>query len=176
MKKIILTVMAAAMVFSCTACVSTGTQYETIYTSEAPDASSVKQDDYEDDLDGLTKYLIALGYAPQNTTATKMLSETIGAKDGVRYVYIVNSNTVDLELYEYDTENLTDRAKEVLDEVKKNGRFTLFTDDETGESQTFDAILSDNGKYLMIYIDSSTDENNVAHKKALTEAFKGFKA
>ncbi len=175
MKKIILAVMAAAMIFSCTACMGSTTQLETVYTSEAPDAKNVKTDDYENNLDGLTKYLMALGYAPKNTTATKMLAETIGAENGVRYVFIVNSTSVDLELYEYDTKNLNDKAKEVLDEVKKSGKFTLFTDSETGETQTFEATLSDNGKYLMIYMDNSSDENNVARKKDITNAVKGFK-
>ncbi|MGN0536973.1 MAG: hypothetical protein ACI4M3_03220 [Acutalibacteraceae bacterium] len=175
MKKIILAVMAAAMIFSCTACVGNSAQIEVVYTSEAPDAKTIKADDYEDNLEGLTKYLIALGYAPKNTAATKMLAETIGAKDGVRYVFVVNSSSVDLELYEYDTKNLNDKAKEVLEDVKKNGKFTLFTDSETGETQTFEATLSDSGKYLMIYMDSSSNEDNAARKKDIIKTVKSFK-
>lgn len=175
MKKIILAIMAATMIFSCTACAGSSAQVEVVYTSEAPDANTIKADDYEDSLDGLAKYLIALGYAPKNTAATKMLAETIGAKDGIRYVFAVNSSSVDLELYEYDTENLNDRAKEVLEDVKKNGEFTLFADPDTGETQTFEATLSDSGKYLMIYMDSSSDENNVARKNDIIEVVKSFK-
>ena len=80
------------------------------------------------------------------------------------------SNNVTVELYEYDLDNLNDEAQAVLDSVKANGTFTVIGQEVT------DAYLSDSGKYLMIYKDTQTNEQNELHKQEIVEQFQGFKA
>lgn len=175
MKKIILLVMASVLAFSFTACTSGGVQLENVYTSEAPKADTIKQSDYEDSLDGLQKYFKALGYIPEKASATEMLSNVIGAKKGVRYTFTVNSSTIVMELYEYDTQNLNTEATRVLNEIKKDGKFVLFETSSDNENQSFEAILSDTEKYMMIYTDSSSDEANTTRKKDVENTLKSFK-
>ena len=95
----------------------------------------------------------------------------IGAVAGVQYRFSYEgSNNVTVELYEYDLDNLNDEAQAVLDSVKANGTFTVIGQEVT------DAYLSDSGKYLMIYKDTQTNEQNELHKQEIVEQFQGFKA
>ena len=176
MKKIVFLFVSLALAVSSAACTSSSTTtYETIYTSSAPEADTVSEDDYEDSLDGLVEYLMALGYIPESSEATEMLSSVIGAEVGVRYVYYVNSSSVVLELYEYDTDNLNEEAVRILNEVKADGEFALFETSDSDEDQIFEAVLSNSEKYLMIYTDSSTNEDNVTRVEDIQNALKTFK-
>ena len=100
-----------------------------------------------------------------------MAADFIGAVAGVQYRFSYEgSNNVTVELYEYDLDNLNDEAQAVLDSVKANGTFTVIGQEVT------DAYLSDSGKYLMIYKDTQTNEQNELHKQEIVEQFQGFKA
>lgn len=57
MKKILPIILCAAIVFSVSGCVSSGTQLTALSTDNVPKADSVKVKDYDDNLDGLEKYL-----------------------------------------------------------------------------------------------------------------------
>ena len=57
-----------------------------------------------------------------------------------------------------------------LESVKANGTFPVIGQEVT------DAYLSDSGKYLMIYKDTQTNEQNELHKQEIVEQFQGFKA
>ena len=174
MKKILLFVICAVMAVSFTGCFgSSGTSLEAVQTNAAPDAATIKADDYENNLAGLEEYFIALGYIPEKAEPTKMFSEVIGAVDGDRYNFTVDSSTVYVELYEYDLDNLEDEAKRVIEEVKKDGKFYVFDDNGEGNI-AYEATLSDNGKYLMIYTDNSTEESNVQRKTDVINALKSF--
>lgn len=179
-------VIAAAVVLSaaCTACGAgnvtvSGTQSAAV-SSAAPAVSSsqasseasperkVDAAKYEDSLTGLVSYLGACGYVQGNGTKTEF--QLIGAKSGYRYTgYVEKKETVTAEFYAYDPSNLNDTAKKVLDSVKQNGSFTLF-------GKVVPAVLSDSGKYLMIYQDTSSADANTTRKKEVTEAFKSYKA
>ncbi len=175
MKKILLFVVSIVAAVSLTACASSsGTSVENINTSDAPDASSISADDYDDSLDGLQEYFVALGYIPENSEPTEMMYSVIGAVDGVRYTFTVNSSTVYLELYEYDPDNLNDDATRVISEVKQDGKFYIFSDIETDETY-YEAFLSDSEKYLMIYTDSSENEDNIQRKTDVEAALKQLK-
>ena len=56
----------------------------------------------------------------------------------------------------------------MLDSIKKNGTFTLLGTETP-------AILSDNGKYLMIYKDAKNDDVNVVQKARAEKLFREFK-
>lgn len=177
MKKILLFVICAIMAVSVSGCMgSGGNSLEGVQTSEAPDASKVDVSKYKNNLDGLEKYFVALGYIPEKAQGTEMMYNVIGAVDGDRYNFTVNSSVVYVELYEYDTEHLNDEAKRVINEVKKDGLFYVFDNKNNDESNiAYEATLSDNGKYLMIYTDTSTDEANTTRKTDVINALKAFK-
>lgn len=130
-------------------------------------SSQISQDSVEDNLSGLQKYLV--GAAEFSGDASKMGANIIGAKSGVKYVFGHNGkNNVTAELYEFDTANLNDTAKKVISEVKDKGSFTIM-------DQQINAVLSDSGKYLLIYKNNSTDDENKKYDKNVAEMFKAFK-
>ena len=83
----------------------------------------------------------------------------------MRYRFTYNGSTVQVELYEFDLENLDEKGKACLDSVKETGKFTVL-DNEVP------AIL--NGKYLMIYTDTSKKDENTAQKERVEQLFADF--
>lgn len=174
MKKIFFTIICTLMVISLVGCAQAGAQLENIDTTKDVNTDSVNVSDYENNLEGLEKYLTELNYIPAKAEATEMMYRVIGAIDGDRYIFNVNNSTITIELYEYDPDNLNDDAKRVLGEIKENGEFHVFEDKSIDNNATYPGIISDNGKYMMIYKDSSDSEANTEHKKSAEEAFKSF--
>ncbi len=119
--------------------------------SEAEE-SKISDANYKDDFNGLCSYMQDLGYYNDKTTKTEMDASFIGAKQGVKYSV---STSLAIEFYEYDTQNLNDTAKEITSEIKESNSFTIIEDHPVSG-----AYLSNNGKYLMIYNDSSIDKND----------------
>lgn len=176
MKKVILAVLCAVVIFTLSGCFNSGAQYENIDTAQSVDTDSISQKDYKNELDGLVSYFKALHYLPQNTTPTEMLSEVIGAKKGCRYIFTVNGSQTVVELYEYDTAALDDNAKRVIGEIKENGSFHLFNKEGVDMDTTYTAYLSDSDKYMMIYTDNSSNNDNVIQAKSAQKALKYFYA
>lgn len=202
MKKIIPFVICAAMAFALTGCMAQGgPQLESVQASatesntSSQDSNTSKTDDtskeesttkkvnaadYDNNLKGLEKYFVDMGYIPEKSKPTKMMCGVIGAIDGDRYNFVVNSTAIYLELYEYNPDDLKDEKSEnykegnrVINEVKKDGKFYVF-DNNGGDNVAYEATLSDNGKYLMIYTDNSTDAGNVQRKADVKKALKEF--
>ncbi len=167
MKKILPIILCAAIVFSVSGCMGTGNQLEKLSTDNVPKASSVKQADYDDDLEGLEKYLKKRVFLPESEP-TEMAYSTIGAVGGHRYTFMLNNSSVTAEFYEFDLKNINEDAKKTIDSVKKNGEFELL-------GIKTKATLSDNGKYLMIYTDNSGEELNTTRTEDVLNAFKSFK-
>ncbi len=177
MKKIIAAILGAVTAVSLAGCRTAGSQLEKISTESAPDPDTVKVSDYADNLEGLEKYLVDLDYIPQKSEATDMLASVIGAKSGHRYNFIVNKSTVIAELYEYDTDDLGEEGRRVINEVKTNGEFYVFDKNvQLDENTAYKAELSGSGKYLLIYTDNSTDIANVQRKEDFTAKVKAFHA
>ena len=135
--------------------------------TEESSAAEVDESKYEDTLDGLAKYMLAKEYISGD--AAEMEADFIGAEKGVKYTgSFEGTNNISMELYEYDTANLNETAQEILDSVKKDGKFELM-------GMTANAVLSDSGKYLMVYKDSIAGETHDAHTEQVTADFKAFK-
>ena len=116
-----------------------------------------------DTLEGLCEYLAdGLAFAGD---PVEMSYKEIGAIAGVRYRFTYNGSTVQVELYEFDLENLDEKGKACLDSVKETGKFTVL-DNEVP------AVL--NGKYLMIYTDTSKKDENTAQKERVEQLFADF--
>lgn len=164
---------AALMLFSFSACAvnvpDSSSSSETSSQAEAtpePEAS-VDESKFADNLEGLQEYMMAKEYI--SGTPVDMEASFIGAKDGVKYTCSYEgSNNITVELYEYDTSSLNDTAKEIIDSVKKDGTFELM-------GMTAEATLSDSGKYLMIYKDSTSGEVHDTRTQQVKEDFVSFK-
>ena len=174
MRKKIIAALCAVSIMSFAGCVQQGAKFENIDTKDIVSTSDVKQSDFKNDLEGLENYFIKLKYIPEKTEPTEMLYKVIGAKDGDRYIFNVNGTNVAIELYEYDTDNLNEDAQRVLDEIKETGKFHVFKDKSIDGDNTYPAIISDNGKYMMIYNDPSKETQNITQKNTVEAAFKSF--
>ncbi len=174
MKKILLFVICAVMAVSFTGCFGTGgSSLPAVQTSEAPDSTKINAKDYNNNLEGLEKYFVDLGYIPKDAVATEMMYNVIGAVDGDRYYFTVNSSAIYIELYEYNPDKLNEDGVRVIGEVKKDGKFYVFNNEDE-ENIAYEATLSDNEKYLMIYTDNSTDQENIKRKEDVIKTLKAF--
>lgn len=179
MKKFWIITAAAALAVELTACgagsvsdvsstLAKTSSSQAASSQPASSAIQVKESSVPDSLEGLQKYLV--GNASVSGTAETMRSDMIGAKSGVRYKYGHNGkDNVTLELYEYDPQNLNETAEKVLADVKATGKFTVI-------GQTVDAVLSQNGKYLMVYKNTASDDDNKAYGEQVKKLFTEFKA
>ena len=145
---------------------STGSASQAVSSQAAP--SKPSSDSYDDSLAGLEKYLAANTVITGNPT--EMQSDFIGAKSGAKYQTSFNGkDNVTVELYEFDTNSLSDTAKTVMASVKKDGTYTIM-------GKQVSAVLSNSGKYLMIYKDTATADQNKAHQTDVTKLFQEFKS
>lgn len=133
--------------------------------SSQPTASMAISDVKEDNLNGMLTYLKGNGAIKDLTKDMK--AEMIGAVSGVMAESIYGDKTTFIELYEFDLNNINDKAKAVIQNAKENGKFSSLDGD-------LNAALSDNGKFLMIYKDKFTDTTNGAIQERLMKLFKGF--
>lgn len=169
MKKIILAALAVIIVVCCSACMPgasnlAGSQLPTDVEMNTLPAGDEKITDtdtaFKDDLNGLCDYFIKRGFV--GTFVTEMAAETIGAKSGRRYMFTYNDSSVVCELYEFDLENLGDTGKKVLDEIKSDGEFNA------KNNTKIKAMLSNSGKYMMIYTDKKADEQKEKYKDTVS--------
>ena len=174
MKKLCAAMLAAVM-FAAVAsgCFGAG-QKAAVATGD--EAASQNATDYENNFEGLCNYLASFGYINPvdenaDVTFTVMDASLVGAAKGRRFTE-QTMKKANIEIYEYsDTKNAT--ADEVLKSVKDNGTFTIL------ELPEVNSLLSDNGKYLMVYNDKSIDESktdadNYKLREEIIEKFKEF--
>ncbi len=129
--------------------------------------STISDENYENNLHGLTQYLLDNEYI--SGEVTKMSAGIIGAQDGYKYEFKYNRFGVAVELYEYDLNNLNDKAISIIDQINQNGKFTI-------QNIEVPAIMSKNGKYMMVYKTYSNSDNSLKRKDEVTNAFLNFKA
>lgn len=165
MKKFFLTLLCAGILaFSITGCgfrdaldvaaeEAKATEPTTIDTNVDPTATQedeIKSTDYKNTIEGLHEYFVAKEYITEKSTQTTMEASLLGAEKGVKYTI---SNNLAIEFYEFDTKNLNETAKGIINSVKENGTFTIL------DLSPVNAYISDNGKYLMVYSDSNIKED-----------------
>lgn len=165
MKKIGIFICALILLFVFCACGAGNLQAAT--SSDNSAASSVLTEaDVEDSLDGLMEYLLSNGII--SGEKTEMEAKFIGAEAGYKYAFSSDTTVITVELYAFDQAALDDTAKTVIQSVKENGYFTLL------ETQV-EATLSNNEKYLMIYVMNKENEEVLEQKEQAITAFKNFK-
>ncbi len=178
MKKIVLACLSLVLVFALTGCMPSNTTNATAKVDlvlptkagaesgqEELDIPQVTDADYEDTIEGLCQYLEA-GYAVADEKV-QMSYDVIDAVDGYRYLFRYNKTGVQVEVYAYDLQNLTDAAKQNLAKLKETGKLQIV-------EREVDAVLSDNGKYVMLYQDGNQAEANTAQKERVIALFKAF--
>lgn len=158
-------------------------QSSQVSESEVQETTVPKADekDYDDSFDGLCNYFAKLGYIDtkdgeiDTSKEVTMDSSLVGSENGKKFKATYNGKQVTVELYSYDPNNLNDTAKGVIDSIKKDGTFSIL------ELDPVTAYMSDNGKYMMIYTDSSIDKNNpdensdnYKHREQVITDFKAF--
>lgn len=134
-------------------------------TSTAPVTSMAMSDVKEDNLNGMLTYLKGNGIIKEATK--EMKAEMIGAVAGTMVETIYGDKTAFVEIYEFDLNNLNDKAKDVIANVKDNSKFISMD----GEAN---AAMSNNGKFIMIYKDQFTDDTNKAIQERGLSLFRDF--
>lgn len=163
MKKILVLIMACALMLALCACGSdplyanqNATEDATAETEAAVDIS-----EYEQSFDGLQKYLIDLKLLPEDEKSrNETFAEVLGAEKGIRYSV---SSSAFIELYEYK-DKTSDEARFVLDQVEKEGKFVIAGLDP------LTAVMSDSGKYMLAY----NDKLGYNGYEAIINAFKAW--
>lgn len=175
MKRILLFVLLLSTVVIFGGCFGTGAPaLEEVATEEAADPAKVKISNFTENLVGLEKYLIALGYIPEKAEPQELMCSVLGAKAGDRFNFRVDGAVVYVELFEYDTDNLNDDAKRVIKEVEENGKYYVFGENESVSNASYEATLSSNKKYLVSYTINSQDEANTKRKEDFINAVVNF--
>lgn len=131
----------------------------------------VTADSVEDSLDGLEEYFTAKGYLPVDVAKSQTQASFIGAKEGRRYSFQYDGSTIQMELYEFDPENLNEDAQEAIDNATNNNTMVIM-----GITASGTTVMSDSGKYMMLYHDGNTSESHEAHKQEILDEFKAFKS
>lgn len=155
---------AGLLMLTLTACGGPVEQLETLETpSSGIEQTTASPGDFKDNLEGLCKYM----ESNQAVTGEKveMSYKEIGAIGGFRYRFKFSGSTVQVEFYEFDLDNLNDKAKECLDSTREKGSFPLLGNDVP-------AIL--NGKYMMIYTDASKEQANTEKYDEAVKLFTDF--
>lgn len=141
---------------------------EDLAAEAAPSADS----SYDDTLEGLCAYLEANNAVVRGDTEaafTEMSYREIGATGGVRYRFRCGNGTVQAEFYEFDLDALDAKGKECIDSVRETGKFTVLGNEVEAE-------LNGSGKYLMIYHDTRSDEENAYLRQWVEDCFLAFKS
>lgn len=171
-KKLTALALAVLLCLSLAACAVQQTATETLETSsttEDGEAVTADQDpaDYEADIQGMCAYFedskLVTGEKVQ------MSYDVIGAVNGYKYTYTYNGSNVQLELYEFPTENIPETAQAVIDAVRDTGSFEIL-------DSTVPATLSQDGRFMIIYTDGKADGDDVnkAHKARVLACFESF--
>ena len=175
-KKWLAVALVIALCLSMTGCMTRSSQVTgtaTLETSEVTlDGEETAAKDpsaFEDGIQGLCAYMEDC----EVTAGERIQMEygVIGAINGYKYTYTYEGSQVQLEVYEFPTEDIPELAQTVIDSVKANGSFELL-------DNVIPAQISENGRYMLIYTDEKTkkEEANQAHKEHVVECFETFTA
>ncbi len=164
MKKIIIILMSIFIILILGACSAPG--FNNVQLIEAPDIiEDVESGMFENTLEGLKKYFQTKGFVAGESQ--KMSAELIEAEDGYKYKFSYKGVNISIELYEYDTTKLNDKAKDIIYKVNQEGNITI-------QNITANAVMSENNKYLMVYTKNKENDENIKRQENIIDSFKKF--
>lgn len=173
MKKILAFVLTVLLVLSLAGCGGKAAAGPT-QIKDPENRDSVKFTDYPDTLEGLCEYMADMGYAydfkdgatgDEAKDPVPMRAKMIGADRGYKFTYAYDGKNGVLEVYSY-----SDFDNQWYQQIVNEGKLTVAEGLEDG---TVEAILSDNGRYVLIH---SYEGKNEDRMNAIENTFKGFYA
>lgn len=170
---IAVTLLAAALLAGCSDNTPNTTVSDT--SSAASDTESAAQSKtsdgkYDDSFDGFVQYMTDSGFVsgdPVDTTAS-----AIGAVQGKRFTMSSGTAKIYVELYEFPTSNLSDTASTTIENARNDGTFSIYN--YTSATQNTVASVTEDGRFLMLYTDSSTSESNITNREEAVKTVKNF--
>lgn len=136
-------------------------------TSNNTTMENINSENYDNNLDGLIMFMKDCGFISGDEVI--MSAQIIGAKKGVKYNFKYNNSNITAEFYEYDDVELqNDIASRNLSNARATGFINIL-------GKEVPAVLSDNGKYLMIYADNSDQQTNHKRTEDIQIKFRQFK-
>ena len=168
--KILALLLSVCLIVSLTACgqttVSTVSATNALETTETEEnKEEPKAEDYTDDLNGLISYMtdceLIIG------DGNDMSADYIGAKEGKQFAYTYGDATVILELYEFDTENLDEKAEGYLTSAKNENKISILGKD-------VNAKVSESGKFMMLFSISVTGDDYDVFAEKVNNNFTAF--
>lgn len=168
-KKLLMVLAAGVLCIAMTACAGGGgAQVATLETSSAESEAADKDPaKYDNDIQGLCKFFEESGLVAGEKV--QMSFDVIGALNGYKYMYRYNDSSVQLELYEFGTEALSDTAKGVLASARDKGEFEIL-------GNTVPAALTEDNRFMMIYTDAKAEKDEIsrAHHERVREQLQAF--
>jgi len=145
-------------------------EQETVITDNVGGTDLPSLDNYEDSFTDLIKYMTEAGIIKGD--GTDINAESIGASQGKRFTMSSGPIKYYIELFEYE-DTTTDKAKSVITNAKRDHSFTLFGNTESITQHTY-AVASENGKYLILYSDTSSTDSAAQRQKNAQSAFLNY--
>lgn len=162
-KKIVVTMVAAVMVLTLTGCTTTTTTITAVEVSD--ETPVVSMEDYTNDFDGIVNYMKDMELIAGD--GSEMSADYIGAIAGEKFTYTYKDATMTCEIYEFDQENISDTATATIASAKEDGTITVI-------GTEIAATISDNEKFLMIFVNSSEEDTFTDYNDNIVELFKAF--
>ena len=167
LKKILALLLCFVLVLSLTACgtgtVSTVSSTGTLVVTEGkvdPNAA-----DYANDIDGLVSYMKDCEVITGE--ATDMSADFIGAAKGKQFCFTYGDATITAEFYEYDLDNMSEKATSYLEGVKTAQKLDIL-------GKTIEARANAAGKFVMIYTCSAEGDVYTAFTERVNNLFTAF--
>lgn len=138
--------------------------------TESKVESKTSDGKYDNSFDGFVQYMTDGGFVSGDAVDTT--ASAIGATQGKRFTMSSGTAKIYVELYEFPTENLSDTASTTVANARNNGTFEIYG--YTSATQNTVAAVTDDGRFMMLYTDASTNESNVTNKDEAVKAVKSF--
>ena len=167
LKKILALLLCFVLVLSLTACgtgtVSTVSSTGTLVVTDGKVDPSAA--DYANDIDGLVSYMKDCEVIAGE--ASDMSADFIGAVKGKQFCFTYGDATITVEFYEYDLDNMNDKATNYLESVKTAGKLDIL-------GKTIEAKANAAGKFVMIYTCTAEGDVYTAFTERVNQLFTAF--
>lgn len=139
-------------------------------TNSGTDVQSVSASDYEKTFEGFVKYMDDSGFVKGD--GADLTASAIGAAKGKRYI-ISGTYKYSIELYEYEDQS-SELAQKTITNARTDHSFHLMDSTESATVNTY-ALVTEDGKFLMLFTDSSSNDEPSDKKAAAAKAVENFK-
>ena len=140
-------------------------------TNSGEDTQSVDASKYDNTFDSFMQYMADGGHI--KGVGADLTASAIGAKQGKRFTVSLGTSKYFVELYEYDDQT-SDIAKRTIANAKGDHSFHLMDSTESATANTYAAVTED-GKFLMLFTDSSSNDTPSEKKESAAKAVESFK-